>query len=1359
MAFQSQNLVMIGLGVNDENPQNEMQPQLPNGIHLRWAFYRDIGFPWYGYYLFRREHKGGNLVSISQFTSIELTSSNKILSNSEVLPGIELDNTIILKFKEDDETDPDAPYSSTLTLYADEKIIPRTNLPPESTPNVGFDMLETGNQKFEFEYKKPVRKVSVKLGFRKSCTIKISTALTLGPEIDAEPLKIPLAEQIVEGNEGEIKTVEIEYDAISEIIIESGPVSLYDFAFVPVEQEAHLDWDAIPKGGTVPISLPVANADYPCITRPGTFKKARELAFNRVTYSDPPINFSGLHNLLKKLVIGGSETAMSVRNEAVVGEPSPADSKMNTPAMPNQYPLDLVLLSSLNPSIAQMLGLYYVDKYNIQGSTEISSDKSYDYLIIADHNADLDLNKKAEWLPNIANLAGTDAWITFNHKIPVVTEILPKPENLFAYMLPGGTIRKQGDEFKELQKYQEAAYNVGLLWKREIYDDKLLSKQPIMFHIWRADLGLNEPTAEDVANADFKQLTKTPYLLTPPTDKPKTYSPDWPQFSMYYYDIGQKEGWYSYKICGIDIFGRYTPMSDVVKWKQWTIESEEKQPWYYHQPPDDSVHDYAIHLLDKIPPPSPAAVEATLLDPNDRYMQKDAAFFNWYNNLSDTEKHTTVIALRIRWQWTYLQRRQAPDTKEFRVYFHSGLLNALTGKISEVTASGNDASWVVTDIDVTNLELKNNTFKDEYLRVGTRSFRILGSKTVSPLKIKVKNIGSDNLTAPKKNSKCTVVISQDNPLYLNYSKAPLWDKRIAVVDYDDTTHSRSMIVPALTSGNEQLTSKALKIDASVKMNDDSEWELSFPIYSQPDLSRINLRVDFLYLEEDTSSRKLYPIKRIDTRSTDVGGGKTINETVLIIDGEPNIITNPTPWKIGVPVRQYELFLPLTQEDCQNYGLEPSLEQPAIYAHIGVSAVDDKTHTADHRTEGLLSNRTGNESRVAGPAKIFRILRQIPKTPVLPPDSEKVYASPPDYNGHSFYTFRWKPENLLKTHIFRALDDTLFKIDQANKPWLQFEDKSEFFPEEMNDREDTVLTELNEFYTVQPDEELCYDNLSNDALRVLAGLPGNEKAFSQITIQPFDSDETEYVDTLNGRATNRYFYRAAYVDSVGNISKLSLSSAPVYLPDMLAPTKPRFHKVTGGDRQISLTWAGHTESNMKRYLVYRTENKADGRDIRLMGEPVAEIDVDADTAAAEHVWIDNGIVGAHTYFYRIIAIREGMNGNGPLLLRSEPSELVAGRGFDNFCPMPPEWNEPEINADTGTINLSWYSNLENLRCMVQQSPIDSEDWKNLSGWLPRGEYLYSLALHAENYQYRLKVMDERGRMNKDYNVLNIGGDGQ
>src|SRR4051794_10023886 len=55
---QTGRLVMTGLSVLKDQPPHDLQPTpLRRGIHLRWSFTREAGFPWGGYYLFRRPHQ------------------------------------------------------------------------------------------------------------------------------------------------------------------------------------------------------------------------------------------------------------------------------------------------------------------------------------------------------------------------------------------------------------------------------------------------------------------------------------------------------------------------------------------------------------------------------------------------------------------------------------------------------------------------------------------------------------------------------------------------------------------------------------------------------------------------------------------------------------------------------------------------------------------------------------------------------------------------------------------------------------------------------------------------------------------------------------------------------------------------------------------------------------------------------------------------------------------------------------------------------------------------------------------------------------------------------------------------------
>src|SRR5512132_1137453 len=66
MALQTDRLVMATLGVLGDIPPDTIQPPLVDGIHLRWSVRYDLGFPWYGFFLFRRPHRPSHPVCFGQ---------------------------------------------------------------------------------------------------------------------------------------------------------------------------------------------------------------------------------------------------------------------------------------------------------------------------------------------------------------------------------------------------------------------------------------------------------------------------------------------------------------------------------------------------------------------------------------------------------------------------------------------------------------------------------------------------------------------------------------------------------------------------------------------------------------------------------------------------------------------------------------------------------------------------------------------------------------------------------------------------------------------------------------------------------------------------------------------------------------------------------------------------------------------------------------------------------------------------------------------------------------------------------------------------------------------------------------------
>ncbi len=141
MTLQTDALTMIGLGVLGDTPPNSIQPPLVDGIHLRWAFRREVGFPWHGYYLFRREHRphrGGEPICLSH----AIPKHQK--------PGQLSGTTLNLESF--------GQFNSDRNLVLTQDFL--------SSGALGFDLNERGFLRFELAPGRAASRVDIQLGFR-----------------------------------------------------------------------------------------------------------------------------------------------------------------------------------------------------------------------------------------------------------------------------------------------------------------------------------------------------------------------------------------------------------------------------------------------------------------------------------------------------------------------------------------------------------------------------------------------------------------------------------------------------------------------------------------------------------------------------------------------------------------------------------------------------------------------------------------------------------------------------------------------------------------------------------------------------------------------------------------------------------------------------------------------------------------------------------------------------------------------------------------------------------------------------------------------------------------------------------------
>ena len=849
----------------------------------------------------------------------------------------------------------------------------------------------------------------------------------------------------------------------------------------------------------------------------------------RTTYTIAGVD-SPTQLTLRRNYVGSSGTGKAYLIGSVL---QPTEPERAAPRMPNQYPLDLVLLGTLQPAIAQMIGLYWVDQAAVPG-------EAYDYVIVADYEGVFQGTD-----PSFLQQVGFDhleGYIVFN-KQRAPAPRLARPEGLRVYALPSSVRSTEDGDVPEVSN------NAGLRWELGMTEQgRLLPDKPFMYHLWRAELGEEEPTTAPSAD-QYQPMTKErPILIAqpnfPPGSEPQRAS-DWPPFPMHTIDSGLRDGWYSYQVSGIDIFGRHSPNSAPAAWYQWTPVSDPR-PWYYKNPPGDrAIHPFAVRLLDKMPPPPPTGIEAYALDPNDPTVLKDAAYNAWRG------ANPEQVGLRVRWQWTQAHMRQAPDVREFRIYYHPGQMNALLGHTLGVSAASSTESVVETDIPNTG---PADAYVGALLRIGSDRFAIVGSEGGSPLRVYVKS----------------------GPVYTEGTMSVV--NGSSTVTGTETNWGTELTGLTLKVASEPRTYTILKVDSLTQLTLDRNYVGVTGAGKTYSIAGILPRANApctLVIPSDYTAGTI-SAENSDPTVTGIGtgwrtalagrtfkvAGESAEYTIVGVDSETQVtldrgyegitgsgkayvIRHPlfvdyskiVSWEKRIHVvghdepRQYEVFLPAPDTD-EGEAFAPSLAEPIVYAHISVSAADDKTHTPDDPQwdVGEWGGRFGNEGRVGAPAKIFRVRREPPPAPAVPPpDSDKVFATPADYHGHSYYTYRWQPQQHLKTHIFRALDDALFKVDwkrRQTSPESISADDEDYFPVEWRGpdpslvaKRNQIANDLNHLNTFSHDAEgtaqamAYYRGLSNDALRVLAGLPGNERAFTQLTIQPLDPDDPANANRL------------------------------------------------------------------------------------------------------------------------------------------------------------------------------------------------------------------------------------------------------
>lgn len=1321
MTIQSNDLTALALGITGDVPPSSLQPPVRNGVHIRYATSFARGFPWFGFYLFRRPRR--TLLETCLGPQLARLKPGKTGKTRLDLAGVSFTAAapieLIGQSAATDTTGIALPSAGSVEMRFDKAPLHRTVATIVFRGNPRRDGAASGTARFtekECTARRPVSREGVTLcsdlpaarrnlvGALKALftkrpkrkTVRIEVTLPLpsdevaltvahpggaltvtaydhrgveiaaalttraagprsslsicqpgiarlclecaggelcvqsvfycargtptGPErtvrMVARDGDAIVGEALISGRPGESVAGEVDFDRITSVELHAatppsgeggGAVAvLADLCWDSVAAAVAGDWSPVPDHPN-PIALPVAHPAYPCAHKPSSKPAAEAAALGRVRYGAAAAwagpRFDDLHDVLGQLVAGGPGGGpMSTRTATFA---DPAADPATTPALHGENLLQILQLAAIDPAAAQVLGLYWLDDKAIPGH-------AYDYAVVADHgNAFQGQQAAAQNAIAGGTLpAGTDAWILFNQVAQPRPPLAP-PARPTAYVLPetavsGATGLPRGA--------------VGLNWATPSLDlDYLPPDAPLRYIAWRHDHGAATPSAP--ASLFTPLNPASPYLVgtSAGSGAAAPLRPGhWPPFDLNAVDRGLGDGWYGYALSGIDIWGRHSKTGAPAEWRQWAP-APDPQPWYYQLPATDrQLHGFAVHILDKTPPPPPAAVEATALDPEDDFTYvRDSDYLAWWAGAGGSwwaglteARRADVLPLRVRWRWYPVQEAQHPDTREFRIYFNPGSIPPDPDRFAPVN----------------------------------------------------------------------------------------WQERIFVCNYQD--HCK--LVPA----------------------------------SDPE----------------------------------------------------------------GPYRQYEVLLPLAapppgSPPFQGVPLKPSLTEPMVYANISVSAADSKAHGADQPkwSSTPWGGRTGNEGRLAAPAKIYRAWRALPPAPTALINDDRVWASKADYHSHSFYSFRWAASPHLKAHVYAVMDESLFLGERmSTDSALSAADQAALATVWPAGVPSNVTAELGALRAMKAtasasDWEAVCLALGDGALRGLAALPLHSESYVRQTAEPVDGadapgpdDPAGYVPNgawrmwrsmFDGRARNRYFLRAAYIDAAHNEGPMGPPTPPIYLPPAVPPRRPVITSVRGGDRQATIAWATAGAEAGGRYVLYRTDDDYRLRDVRLMTEAAVIEATMLDPGSTTAEWTDHHLPGGRTWYYCLVLHDKDGNASAP----SKPFALFVP---DEQAPSPPAWTDqawviqdvaslavqpwpPDGLIPPGfrpALRLGWEASTTGARFVISRAQAARPGWQlvtrgdgatYINGQPQQFSYVDHEANPAADLKYRIKVSNAAGNWSRDF----------
>lgn len=660
--IQDPRLTLLGAGFAGD-------PEVQDGVHLRWSFDPALGFPREGFQLYSRSAAGPELSKVSfRELAQELKSrpapagvasgitvhrrngERLVVSTRCGQTGLDLGGVpLVVRFRPSFGSRPQLVRQVTLIGFtAQGGVLARTLHRGRVTDCAGVGAKACMTSLSELPSRALIRLGSEELilpgrtlNDLRRATKKSWSALLKTNRSDA----MDVLDSLRGARSRRAATtctpfqITLAANAIDEVRISGCNATLLAAVVAPLApDEADRNWR--PLHG--PVCLPVENAPgYPCNREPG---QARDVALSRLPdQADlPPLAPTKAATVTRLLgsAFGDLRAALeSALNDGITfTDRIPSDDI----ADPSAYRLDVVsdvLTAAADPYFARIVGLYWVHEFGEKKDR-------------------LDYKLEAVW--KIGGVNFRFCWIAFN-LAPEPQSALPAPTDVTATSRPGGartTVDGVRNPFE---------MDVVIGWRRpavcELADPL---RMPISYLIERTDV-------DGAAAGPYHLLTRrvferggepevVPAMITDSTDGQQR------TLGGFYLDRGPGYGRFYYRVQGRDLFGRSSDFSTPG----------------------------SVLVRDEVSPGPPLNLAAVYMDPADPE-RAGSEVLDWANRdlPAGNARQPGVL---LHWVWPLSRQLQFPDLDEFRLYYHRGPLNHILGNIVGVTPVAAGEFEVVTDI-------------------------------------------------------------------------------------------------------------------------------------------------------------------------------------------------------------------------------------------------------------------------------------------------------------------------------------------------------------------------------------------------------------------------------------------------------------------------------------------------------------------------------------------------------------------------------------------------------------------------------------------------------------------------------------